>query len=253
MLGLHRLDEDPASGPGEAPASGLGEVPASGLVGGEEQQCFLLQYTWHSSNPWIQIESETEFLTRLARQAAVVWDMFRLTNLQVGLGSRRVTAREKIDHAALVATHKQHLAQQAAMRAFKLAAGLGRSSTGRSGRRKGSGRAAGGRGGVARSSGRGRAKNVMQDGASSASDMSSQEHCGAETEKPQCENIGGSLLGRCPRAAPGERSLELWGGGRFAFAEIRPKGIHIGYGVTCGLRVNADGYSAGTPQESNYW
>ena len=95
MLGLHRLDEDPASGPDEAPASGLGEVPASGLVGAEEQQHFLLQYTRHSSNPWIQIESETEFLTRLARQAAVVWDMFRLTNLQVGLGSRRVTAREK--------------------------------------------------------------------------------------------------------------------------------------------------------------
>ncbi len=133
------------------------------------------------------------------------------------------------------------------MRAFKLAAGLGRSSTGRSGRRKGSGRAAGGRGGVASSRGGGRAKKVMEDDTSSASDMSSQEHCGAETEEPQCEKIGELLLGRCPRAAPGERTLELWGGGRFAFAEIRSKGIHIGHGVTRGLHVNADGYAAGTP------
>ena len=49
-----------------------------------------------------------------------------------------------------------------------------------------------------------------------------------------------------PRAAPGERIIETWGAGRFPFAQIESKGIHIGYGVTCGLHTNADGYAAGT-------
>ena len=41
--------------------------------------------------------------------------------------------------------------------------------------------------------------------------------------------------------------LEYWGAGRFAFARIQSKGVHIGYGVTCALHVNSDGYAAGTP------
>ena len=51
--------------------------------------------------------------------------------------------------------------------------------------------------------------------------------------------LGETLHGLCfpCRAAPGERILEEWGGGRFAFAMIVPKGVHIGYGVTCGLHT----------------
>jgi hypothetical protein len=48
------------------------------------------------------------------------------------------------------------------------------------------------------------------------------------------------------RAAPGEKVMEVWGD-RFPFAEIKRKGVFVGYGVTCALHVNADGEAGGTP------
>ena len=44
-------------------------------------------------------------------------------------------------------------------------------------------------------------------------------------------------------AKANERVLEVWDG-RFPFVTIQQKGVHTGYGVTCGKHVNANGKHA---------
>ena len=48
------------------------------------------------------------------------------------------------------------------------------------------------------------------------------------------------------RVAPGEQIIEYWGGDRFPFARIMPKGVLTGYGAYCARHTNSDGYAAKT-------
>ena len=215
MLGMRRLDE----------------VPASGLVG------FLLQYTWHTTDPWLQVETEIAYVTRLALKAAVVWDIFVLSGEPVALNSWKVTARSQLDLAALRQQHKQQLAQNAAMKAFRLVAGLTRRSKDTGGRHRS-------RCGTAASGSKRQARKVMEDDTSSESELSSQE----EGVASGLAELGEALPGKCPsRVGPRERVMETWGGGQFPFAHIVSKGILVGYGVTCGRHNNEDGHASGTP------
>ena len=248
----------------EAPDFGIVVAEASGLVEGEASasESLTLQYRWSDSVPWLDVLDETKFMMALAETAAVEWDMFELSNTIVSLKSRQVTGRVKVDLSHLRELEKHRLLHEAAMRAFRLAAGLRQPREKRNNKAAGVGKGAGrGRGGARGRGERRRGPKIM---AHETTDSESSQASGHVEDDDDYE-IGKALHVLDPKAAapaaaaargkaafrakPGERIMEWWGGEErgFPFAFIVPGGVHTGYGVVCGRHCNADGHAAGTP------
>ena len=200
---------------------------------------------------------------------------------------RKVTARIRMDPAKLDAEHVKHLTMRAAMRAFRKATGQTRQtkpSKGKGSRREAKStnsksKAPGTSSSAApvngeslaneKVSARRRSRKVMSDSESSTTPECSSHDTddGSESAGSQATWDGkciGSALGapaakamadeatkkkgaKPVRVAPGEQVIEYWGGDRFAFARIMPKGVLSGYGAYCARHTNSDGYAAKTP------
>ena len=193
---------------------------------------------------------------------------------------RRVTDRIRMDMGMLHEKHVEHLTMLTAMKAFRKVTGASRAKpskeSGRTAKSKkpqakasSSGDAVGP---VAAADPKGKAKQtrrqrrkVMSDSASSTSRSTSRdtgEEEKSENSQATWDGKGfGSALGKPEasqasvakgatpglRVGPGEQIVEYWGGSRFAFSRIKPKGVLKGYGAYCMRHVHSDGYAAKTP------
>ena len=198
-----------------------------------------------------------------------------------------MTARSRIDPAKLDAQHVKHLTMLAAMKAYRKATGQTsqtKPGKGKGSRREAKStnsksKASGASSSVApvngenlaneKVSARRRSRKKMSDSESSTTpECSSHDDTedGSESAGSQAGWDGkciGSALGslgapaadeatkkkgaKPVRVARGEQVIEYWGGDRFAFARIMPKGVLSGYGAYCARHSNSDGYAAKTP------
>ena len=122
-------------------------VPCGSNEVGDEGCLPTLTYTrvkGTNQKACLQIQTEKDFVTDLAQMTNAVWEMHHLRNEVLSLGKRKVTARTKISKANLEELDVERLKQVAAMKAFRLSAGLRRPEQrrGTSGRGRGRGKSA---------------------------------------------------------------------------------------------------------------
>ena len=214
---------------------------------------FSLEFMSSPSDPWMWIQSETAFVLELCTRAAVLWHIDVLSSEATSLCSRRVSKRQRVDYHTLQALDKQRKLQQLAMKAFRKATGRTRSA----------GRKASGHARSRKVRGAKSGSTVCAENPKKPRTMDSSGSCSSGSQESEEEKSGeeepavGSALkkasGRVGRSMwptdgsdRGHKVLESWGGGRFAFSWIESKGVHTGWGVSCGRHVNADGFAADT-------
>jgi hypothetical protein len=211
--------------------------------------------------PSVVLLLKTCSLVDLIQRLPDRWEMYTLKNRRIGLCCREVTERSAVDTERLKNLDAERLEQMVAMRLFRQAAGLTRSMPA-SGRGGGGGRGRGrGRGGGSRSFDAHGARAVKKIQKCDETTDSESSHCDSssthEVEPAPRDRLdgvtpcaersdGGGVQRKRPGAArPGERVLEHWAG-CFPFSKIERGGTLVGYGVVCGLHVNANGAVANT-------
>ena len=208
-----------------------------------------------TGRPWPCIYAEAEFVLMLTSHVNCVWQIYQLANEVSGTAFRRATERIEIQRAHLVELDRKRMENAAAMKILRMAAGLTVKSTRKKKAANGRGRggARGGRGcrGQASSSAdpipapAKESKNIMADDSSDSSSESEDQEDIENADKSEPHTKKG-LDQATHKAAAGERIIDWWDG-RFPFAQIERKGVHIGWGVTCGLHSNANGKFNKTP------
>ena len=222
-------------------ASGLAmDVPST------DSDQFTLEFMSSPIDPWVWIQDETAFVLDLCKRSAVLWQIYVLSSNATGVNSRRVSKREKVDYHSLQALDKERILQQMAMKAFRKASGRTKTAAGKASGHARLKKPCGTPGGIKK-------PKTMDSSSSCSSGTQQSDSEKSEDEEPAVGLALKKATGRAPRrvlpkcALEGDgKILETWGGGRFAFSWIESKGVHCGWGVSCGRHVNADGTMAGT-------
>ena len=233
-------------------------VPRDGQ-GGDLPMILMYEKQLQSTGrPWPCIYTEAEFVLMLTSHVNCVWQMYQLANEVSGTAFRRATERIEIQRAHLEELDRKRMENAAAMKILRMAAGLTvkstRKKTAATGRGRGGargGRGCRGRAGSSADAMPAPAKKVMGDdssgGSSESEDHESEENADkSEPVKPPPDAPKKGVNQATHKAAKGERIIEWWDG-RFPFARIERKGVHIGWGVTCALHQNANGKFNKTP------